>query len=168
MTDKYGLEVNYPKPVEDVKYSIDIVAYNELRKIIFLIQVKTDKTLIEEIIKRDLNTKRHKTETEKKLIKTIPRFEFGDDKIEMHKDYKDFSRGCSKYVEKNRELFKSNNGYTTKGVYIYVPYVINGDKHINLDGTPDEKVWEILVAENLESELDLPKKYNYDNLFKKK
>lgn len=167
LTEKYGLEVNYPKPVEDVWYSIDMVANDRLKKNIFLIQIKTDKEEIEKIIKRDLNAKRNETNTEKKLIKTIPRFEFGDDKIEMHKDYKDFSKGCSKYVEKNRESFRANSGYTTKGVYIYVPYVINGDKHIDIDGTPDEMVWKILVAENLENELDLPNKYNYDNLLKK-
>lgn len=167
LIEEYGLEVNYPKPIEDVRYLIDMVVSDKSKKNIFLIQVKTDKEEIEKIIKRALDTRRKKTDTEKKLIKTIPRSEFGNDGIEMHEDYKKFSRGCSKYVENNRELFRDNIGYTTKGVYIYVPYVINGAKHIDIDGTPDKIVWDILVAGYLENELDLPKKHNYDTVSRK-
>lgn len=174
LTEKYGLQVTYPKPKEDVKYSVDMVAVDEQNKLIFLIQVKTDKEQIEKLIKRDINTSRNGQEkntdsnqdARKELIKVIPRFEFGDRNGKMHEDYQIFSKGCSKYVENNRDLFKGKE-YEVKGVYIYVPYVVGGDKLIDMNGMPHEKLWKILVALNLETKLGLPKKFNHDRVFKK-
>lgn len=171
LTEKYGLEVTYPKPKEDVKYSVDMVAVDDKSRKIFLIQVKTDKEQIEKIIKRDLNASKNGLEINsdanqgngKELIKVIPRFEFGDGGGEMLEEYQIFSRGCLKYVENNRNLFE-NKQYETKGVYIYVPYVVGGEKLIDMNGIPHEKLWKILVAEKLETKLGLPKKFNYDNL----
>lgn len=170
--EKYSLEVSYPKPKEDVKYGIDMIATDRENNQVFLIQVKTNRNQIEKIIDKTLNKKRKEDEYEikdkyeKKLVKVIPRFEFGDKNREMDKDYNDFSEGCLKYVNHNRDFF-SGKGYETKGVYMYVPYVVRGEKFIGIDGTPTEKLWKILVAEGLEKKLGLPNKLDYGSVLKK-
>lgn len=168
LEEKYGLKVAYSKPTEDVECLVDMTAFDELGKKFFLIQVKTDKELIEKIIKKDLRGESRGGNNEKELIKIIPRFEFGNNNGEMHKDYKNFSEGCSRYVENNRDFFQGKGkGYEVKGVYIYVPYIIRGKKLIGMDGTPDYKLWEILVAEHLETKLDLPNKFDYGSILRK-
>lgn len=176
LQEKYGMEVTYPKPKEDVKYSIDMVAVDEQNKLNFLIQVKTNKDQIEKMINKDLNAPRNSDNADaqpsqepnkgKKLIKVINRHEFGNAGESMHKDYKLFSEGCSKYVESNRDFFK-DKGYKTTGVYIYIPYVMKSEKLIGINGEPNDKLWQILVAEGLETKLGLPKKLNYDTIIRK-
>lgn len=168
LEEKYGLKVVYSKPIEDVECLVDMTAFDELGKNILLIQVKTDKELIEKIIKKDLRGESREGNDEKELIKIIPRFEFGNNNDEMHKDYENFSKGCSRYVANNRDFFQGKGkGYEVKGVYIYVPYIIRGKKLIGMDGTPDYKLWEILVAEHLETKLDLPNKFDYGSVLRK-
>ncbi|RJQ32027.1 hypothetical protein C4572_01660 [Candidatus Parcubacteria bacterium] len=176
LEEKYGFEIHYPKPEEDVKYSIDMIAEDPDKKSNFLIQVKTNREEIEKMIKRDLEkirrpnkdgkTADQKEESGKEFIKVIPRFEFGNVDKKMDKNYQTFSKGCAKFMEKSERSFESDPK-TTRGVYLYVPYVLNGDRLVDLTGNPKEKVWEVLVGEGLESKLDLPKRFNYDTILGK-
>jgi len=165
LQEKYGLKISYSEPKEDVECSVDMTAVDGQNKKFFLIQVKTDKELIEKIIKKDLRGESDKGnhKNEKELIKVIPRFEFGNENAGMNKDYLNFSKGCSRYVENNRKLFQ-DKGYDVKGVYIYVPYNIGGEKLIEINGAPSYKLWKILVAEHLETKLNLPNKFDYGSV----
>lgn len=84
----------------------------------------------------------------------------------MHPDYQKFSNGCSRYVEKYKG-FLNDGSYKTTGVYLYVPYVVKGERFIGIDGAPIGKMWQALVGGGLETKLGLPNKFNYDNVLKR-
>lgn len=168
LKEKYGVNVSYPKPEEDVKYSVDMVAGSEDMN--FLIQVKTDKKAIDDMLERDFNASnrgiRLGQEDGKEFIKVLPRYEFGKTDNEIDDDYKRFSNGCLNFVKNKNRIFEKENS-ETKGVYMYVPCFRNGKKIVGLNGVPDDEVWKILVAEGLESKLGLPKRFDYDSVLRK-
>lgn len=169
LQEKYGLEVVYSKPEDDVRCSVDMVAVDRKNKLNFLIQVKTDIKKIEEMIDKILNSKKNNqekisdTEKEKKLIEIVERTEFGKQNKDMHEDYQKFSNGCSRYIEKYKG-FLNDEGYKTTGVYLYVPCVIKGERAIGVDGTPSHELWTVLVGGGLEKKLNLPNIFNYDSV----
>lgn len=59
LQEKYGLEVVYSKPEDDVRCSVDMVAVDRKNKLNFLIQVKTDIKKIEEMIDKILNPQKN-------------------------------------------------------------------------------------------------------------
>lgn len=172
LQEKYGLEVTYSKPEDDVRCSVDMVAVDRQNKLKFLIQVKTDIKKIEEMIDRILNPEKNDQEKisdlekEKKLIEIVERSEFGKLNENTHEDYQKFSNGCSRYAEKYKE-FLNDGSYKTIGVYLYVPYVVRGERFIGIDGTPIGKMWQVLVGGELETKLGLPNKFDYDTVLKR-
>ncbi len=172
LQEKYGLKVAYSRPEEDVRCSVDMIATDEQNKVKFLIQVKTDKDLIKKMAGkvlnagRDIREENSKQEKEKNFIKIVEKSEFGKSNKNTHKDYQKFSDGCSRYVARYREFF-NDKSYKTIGVYIYVPYVVKGERFVGIDGAPTGKMWKALVGEGLETKLGLPKKFDYGSIPKR-
>lgn len=173
LQEKYGLEVVYSKPEDDVRCSVDMIAIDRQNKLKFLIQVKTDIKKIEEMLDKILNPEKNKKEEnskqekEKDIIKITDRSEFGKPNKNIHKDYQKFSNGCSGYVEKYKE-FLSGESHKTTGVYLYVPYVVKGERFIGIDGMPiNDRLWKVLVGGGLEKKLGLPNKFDYGSFLKR-
>lgn len=169
LSDKYGMEIIYPDPQDDVLCQVDMIALNRKRKTNILIQIKGK--MASSANKSEKNGEKDKwtnNDEGNETITVVRSDQFASQGSFGDKTLDSFSRGCYDYINKrgSKDII-SNSGYKTIGLYIDVPHTINCRKVVRLDGTPDDALWAALVCKKFEEKLDLPNVLDYDNYIKR-
>lgn len=171
LSDKYGMEIIYPTPEDDVECQVDMIALDKKRKTNILIQIKGKMAgLANKNEKKDAEKNKWTNNDEGNETITVVR----NNQFASHGSFEDkvldsFARGCYDYINKREN---KNNflvpGYKTIGLFIDIPHTINGKKVVKLNGTPDDELWAALVGKKFEEKLGLPNVLDYDIFLKRK
>lgn len=157
-----GLDVRYPTAEEDVRDMIDMVASDEKNKTNFLIQIKVRNKKVEEMGQKsganndDNNFYWHFHNEE--IAKVFEEDLFKTRDAEIIDDYDKFRLGCFKYTREHKKYFHEarEKGYQTKGLFLFVPYSIDGKRVMDIDGEPAPDFIDTLKGGGVERKLALP------------
>lgn len=152
------MEFIYSTPKDDVNRSIDMMAINEKDKIITLIQVKGDVMNIGELKERIRPKMKSEDKEGKNLIYMIKEEDFSSRDTSMGNKLNEFNSGCAGYMSEHGETLK---GFTALGIYIHVPFMIDGQSLIDINGQPHESLEKFISGL-----LDLSLSNNHANIAK--